>query len=110
MMAAADIHLGKPGGLSAAESLAVGLPMVLTRSLPGQEEANARHLLAAGAAVAGGTAERAARTAADLLNAPAALSSLKSAASAAGLPGSAAATVAAISASAFDRPRSFLLQ
>ncbi|MEQ1919716.1 MAG: hypothetical protein ABL955_11000, partial [Elusimicrobiota bacterium] len=39
MMAAADIHLGKPGGLSAAESLAVGLPMVLTISLPGHEEA-----------------------------------------------------------------------
>ncbi len=60
LMAASDLHLGKPGGLSAAESLASGLPMALTSSLPGQEEANAAHLLACGAAVSGGAASAAA--------------------------------------------------
>ncbi len=110
LMAASDIHIGKAGGLSAAESLAMGLPMVLMKSLPGQEEGNARHLLAAGAAIDGGAAERAAQAAADLLNAPEALGCLRAAATAAGLPGSASTAVAAIRALAFDRPRSFLLQ
>jgi processive 1,2-diacylglycerol beta-glucosyltransferase len=50
-MAAADIIVTKPGGLTVSESLAVGRPMVLTRPLPGHEEANARFLEAAGAAL-----------------------------------------------------------
>lgn len=98
MMAAADLHLGKPGGLSAAESLACGLPMVLTASLPGQEEANARHLLAAGAAIDGRSPEGAARAASALLLAPAALSSMRAAASSAGKPASASVAAAEISA------------
>lgn len=110
MMAAADVHIGKPGGLSAAESLAAGLPMVLTSPLPGQEEANARHLLAAGAAIDGGPPERAARASAELLDNPGALSCLRAAASAAGRPSSAAAVASAVAALAFDHPRSFLLQ
>jgi len=96
MMAAADIHVGKPGGLSVAESLASGLPMVLTSPLPGQEEANAAYLLAAGAAVAGGTPERAARAAAALLAAPESLARLRAAARQAGRPSSAARAAAAI--------------
>lgn len=97
MMAAADLHLGKPGGLSAAESLACGLPMVLTAPLPGQEEANARRLIAAGAAMDGGPPEGAARAASALLLDPSALSAMRAAASTAGRPGAAAAAVAEIS-------------
>lgn len=96
MMAASDVHIGKPGGLSAAESAAMGLPMVLTRPLPGQEEANARHLLAAGAALDGGTPEGAARAAAALLRDPRALASLRSRAFGLGRPSSASAAAAAI--------------
>jgi processive 1,2-diacylglycerol beta-glucosyltransferase len=96
MMAAADVHIGKPGGLSAAESLAAGLPMVLTGFLPGQEEANARHLLTAGAAINGGPPERAARAAAGLLDDPEALSILRAAALRAGRPDSAARAAAGI--------------
>ncbi|MDD5304221.1 MAG: hypothetical protein PHS14_14065 [Elusimicrobia bacterium] len=96
MMAAADVHVGKPGGLSAAESLAALLPMVLTLPLPGQEEANARRLLALGAAVDGGPPERAARIAATLLLDPAALLKLRAAASGAGRSGSAARAAAEI--------------
>ncbi|MBI5247079.1 MAG: hypothetical protein HY923_07845 [Elusimicrobia bacterium] len=93
LMAAADVHIGKPGGLSAAESLASGLPMVLTGALPGQEEANARHLLAAGAAVEGGGAAAAA-----LLEDRAQLAALRAAALSAGLPGAADSAVRAIRA------------
>jgi processive 1,2-diacylglycerol beta-glucosyltransferase len=50
-MAAADVIVTKPGGLSLSEALAVGRPMVLTRPLPGHEEANARMLERAGAAL-----------------------------------------------------------
>lgn len=110
MMAAADLHIGKPGGLSAAESLAAGLPMVFTTPLPGQEEVNASRLLEIGAALAGGTPENAARAAASLLASPSTLSRLRAAALVAGRPGAAAAVAAEIAALAFDRPRSFLLQ
>ena len=67
LLAAADLHAGKPGGLTSAESLAVGTPMVLSRPLPGQEEANARHLLAAGAAAAGGSPAETARRCEEIL-------------------------------------------
>ncbi len=111
LMAAADIHIGKPGGLSAAESLASGLPMVLTTPLPGQEEANARRLVAAGAALDGGLPESAAHVSARLLNAPEALEAARRAAILAGRPGSAARVVAEIAALlSVDRPRRFLLQ
>jgi processive 1,2-diacylglycerol beta-glucosyltransferase len=96
LMAASDVHLGKPGGLSSAESLACGLPMVLTGTLPGQEEANAVRLFAAGAAVAGGEPEHAARRAADLLSSPPALRAMRAAAAAAGRPDSAARGAGAI--------------
>jgi processive 1,2-diacylglycerol beta-glucosyltransferase len=50
-MAAADVIVTKPGGLSLSEALAVGRPMVLTRPLPGHEEANAQRIAGAGAAL-----------------------------------------------------------
>ncbi len=86
LLAAADLHVGKPGGLTAAESLAAGVPMVLTRPLPGQEESNAASLLAAGAAVAGGGPEPSARAAAGLLADRARLDALRAAAAASARP------------------------
>lgn len=50
-MAAADVVVSKPGGLTTTEALAVGRPLVLTRPLPGHEEANAATLVRAGAAL-----------------------------------------------------------
>jgi UDP-N-acetylglucosamine:LPS N-acetylglucosamine transferase len=41
---AADIIVGKPGGLTVAEALACGRPLVATRSLGGQEGFNVRFL------------------------------------------------------------------
>lgn len=51
VMAAADLAITKPGGLSVSECLARRLPMLLVSPIPGQEERNADYLLEAGAAV-----------------------------------------------------------
>jgi processive 1,2-diacylglycerol beta-glucosyltransferase len=50
-MAAADLLVTKPGGLTTSEALARGLPMVLVNPIPGQEQHNADALLESGAAV-----------------------------------------------------------
>jgi processive 1,2-diacylglycerol beta-glucosyltransferase len=50
-MHAADVLVTKPGGLTTSEALAAGVPMVLLRPLPGQEERNARYLVSRGAAL-----------------------------------------------------------
>jgi processive 1,2-diacylglycerol beta-glucosyltransferase len=103
MMAASDLHLGKPGGLSAAESLASGLPMVLSRPLPGQEEDNARRLVELGAAIACSSPESAADIAVRLLVDRAGMRGLRLAAAAAGRPDAAIAGAAEIAALA-NRP------
>jgi len=41
LMACSDLVISKPGGLTASESLALGLPMILNTPIPGQEEGNA---------------------------------------------------------------------
>ena len=48
-MAAADLLLGKPGGLTVSEALAAGLPFAVVSPYPLQEEANANTLLEGGA-------------------------------------------------------------
>lgn len=50
-MAAADVMVGKAGGLSISEALARQLPMCIVNPVLGQEERNADHLLEAGAAI-----------------------------------------------------------
>jgi processive 1,2-diacylglycerol beta-glucosyltransferase len=50
-MAASDFAVAKSGGLTVSESLAMGLPMVVIRPIPGQEERNATYLLENGAAL-----------------------------------------------------------
>ncbi|MBA2480064.1 MAG: galactosyldiacylglycerol synthase [Planctomycetes bacterium] len=50
-MACADLAISKPGGLTTAECLAVGLPMLVISPIPGQEERNADYLLENGAAL-----------------------------------------------------------
>ncbi|QEH38878.1 MurG-like transferase [Aquisphaera giovannonii] len=51
LMTAADLFVGKPGGLTTSESLAKGLPMVVINPIPGQEERNSDHLLEEGIAI-----------------------------------------------------------
>jgi len=51
LMAAASILLSKPGGMTTAEALARGLPMVILDPIGGQEERNSDVLLECGAAL-----------------------------------------------------------
>ena len=50
-MQMADLFIGKPGGLTTAECLASGLPMVIVSPIPGQEDRNSDHLLEKGIAI-----------------------------------------------------------
>ncbi|MCX6737028.1 MAG: glycosyltransferase [Candidatus Parcubacteria bacterium] len=50
LMAVSDLLITKPGGITVSESLAMALPMLLIKPIPGQEEANADYLLEHGVA------------------------------------------------------------
>jgi processive 1,2-diacylglycerol beta-glucosyltransferase len=50
-MQMSDLFIGKPGGLTTAECLASGLPMVIVAPIPGQEDRNSDHLLEKGIAM-----------------------------------------------------------
>ncbi|MBL0349295.1 MAG: UDP-N-acetylglucosamine--LPS N-acetylglucosamine transferase [Elusimicrobia bacterium] len=50
-MAAADLVISKPGGLTSAECLARGVPLAIVHPIPGQESRNSDFLLEAGAAI-----------------------------------------------------------
>jgi processive 1,2-diacylglycerol beta-glucosyltransferase len=49
LMDASDVMISKPGGLTTAECLAKGLPMVMFKPIPGQEEYNAKYIQRHGA-------------------------------------------------------------
>jgi processive 1,2-diacylglycerol beta-glucosyltransferase len=50
-MAAVDLAITKPGGLTSSECLAMNLPMIVVSPIPGQEERNCDFLLENGAAL-----------------------------------------------------------
>ena len=50
-MSAADLLVGKAGGLTSAEALARGLVLVIVNPIPGQEERNTDHFLEEGVAI-----------------------------------------------------------
>ena len=51
LMAASDMVVTKPGGLTSSECLIMGLPMILVDPIPGQEERNGDFLMEQGAAL-----------------------------------------------------------
>ncbi|WP_328774690.1 MGDG synthase family glycosyltransferase [Deinococcus aquaedulcis] len=51
LLAAADLVVGKAGGLTVAEATTLGVPMVIHAPIPGQEEYNALYLERRGAAI-----------------------------------------------------------
>jgi len=89
-MAAADLMVGKAGGLTTSEALARALPMALIEPIPGQEERNADHLLEAGAAIRCNNLPAAAWKIAALLDDAERLARMRNAARGLGKPGAAA--------------------
>jgi processive 1,2-diacylglycerol beta-glucosyltransferase len=89
-MAAADVMVGKAGGLTTSEALARALPMALIEPIPGQEERNADHLLEAGAAIRCNNLPAAAWKIAALLDDAKRLARMRDAARSLGKPGAAA--------------------
>ncbi|MBP2635796.1 MAG: ugtP 1 [Firmicutes bacterium] len=51
LMSVADLLISKPGGMSSAEALTKGVPLLIFRPIPGQEEANTQFLLDSHAAL-----------------------------------------------------------
>jgi processive 1,2-diacylglycerol beta-glucosyltransferase len=90
-MAAADLLVGKAGGLTTSEALARALPIALVEPIPGQEERNADHLLEAGAAIRCNNLPAAAWKIATLLDDPTRLQRMQEAARAMARPAAAAA-------------------
>ncbi len=96
-MAAADLYIGKPGGMTSAETCAAGLPMVMMNPLPGQEERNATHLIANGTAVACASLGDLAGTVDRLLRDGASLAKMRTGAVMAARPGASASVASAAS-------------
>ncbi|HVO58636.1 MAG TPA: glycosyltransferase [Dongiaceae bacterium] len=89
-MAAANLLVGKAGGLTTSEALARALPMALIEPIPGQEFRNADHLLEAGAAIRCNNLPAAAWKIAQLLDDPARLKRMSDAAARMAHPNAAA--------------------
>jgi processive 1,2-diacylglycerol beta-glucosyltransferase len=70
-MAAADLLITKPGGLTMAEALAAGVPLLLTEPIPGPEERHVKYLVDRGAAVFAHEVPGIPRLASNLLTSPA---------------------------------------
>ncbi len=102
-MAAADLLVGKPGGLMTAEALAVRLPMMFVGPAWGQERSNAELLVGAGAAEAVRDPSRAGVATAALAADARRLSIMRAAQDSLAKPRSAAAAAASIMRLAEDR-------
>ncbi|MBY0312370.1 MAG: hypothetical protein K2W85_09895 [Phycisphaerales bacterium] len=89
LMAVADVMIGKPGGLTTSEASARGLPMVLLKPIPGQEERNAQRLVEVGAAVLEPDPRRAGALACEIIRDRPRLDAMRIAAQAAGAPAAA---------------------
>ncbi|MBI5017976.1 MAG: galactosyldiacylglycerol synthase [Deltaproteobacteria bacterium] len=96
VMAASDLAITKPGGLTTSECLAMGLPMVVVSPIPGQEERNADYLLENGAALKAHDAAGLEFRVRDLLARPERLAELSRNAKALGRPDAARAVLARV--------------
>lgn len=93
-MQAADLLVTKPGGLTTAEALACGLPMVIVNPIPGQETRNSDYLLENGAAIKVNNARLLGYRVSRLLDCPDRFASLARAARLLARPGAAGRIVA----------------
>jgi processive 1,2-diacylglycerol beta-glucosyltransferase len=86
----ADLFVGKPGGLTASECMAAGLPMVLVNPIPGQEDRNGDYLMEQGAAVRCNSAATVGWKIDEVLREPGRLQRMRAAAERIGRPDAAA--------------------
>jgi processive 1,2-diacylglycerol beta-glucosyltransferase len=77
LMAAADLVVSKPGGLTTSEVLARGAVMVIVNPIPGQESRNSDYLLESGAAIKANNLGTLAYKVSSLLSDPAWMARLK---------------------------------
>ena len=96
LLRSADLFVGKPGGLSASECMAAGLPMVLVNPIPGQEVRNGDYLLEQGAAVRCNNVTTLGWKIDQILTEPGRLQRMKSAAKSTGRPDAAADVLAGL--------------
>jgi processive 1,2-diacylglycerol beta-glucosyltransferase len=104
LMAASDLMVSKAGGLTVTEALCRGLPVIVYRQIPGQEDANAEFLVRHGAGVIAHNPKGLSTLVSDLLRHPAQLKRMARQARDLGRP-LAAQTVADRVAEALERPR-----
>jgi processive 1,2-diacylglycerol beta-glucosyltransferase len=92
LMGCATLIVTKPGGLTTAEALARGLPMVVVNPIPGQEANNTQFLLQHGVAVRARAPGDAVALIDSLLQHPTKLEQMRRAARALGKPDAASRT------------------
>ncbi|MBO8126937.1 MAG: glycosyltransferase [Firmicutes bacterium] len=97
-MAAADLLVSKAGGLTVSEALAAGLPMLVVKPTPGQEDGNTDYLLEQGAGIYVQDETRLPLVITGLLKAPLRIQGMSEAARRAAKPKAAAEIIAAVSA------------
>ncbi len=85
-MAAADLLITKPGGVTSAEALAAGVPMLLTHPIPGPEERHVEYLQRQGVAVHARKLTQIPRLACGLLQEPGRLEEMRGRAKAVARP------------------------
>ena len=88
-MAAADLVVSKAGGLTVAEALACGAPMVVVNPIPGQEERNSDYVLEHGAGIRVNNMRMLGHRVSEVLADPVRLRRLRKAARAVAQPGAA---------------------
>ena len=79
-MAVADLLISKAGGLTVTEALTIGLPMLIIRPTPGQEDGNTEFLTQAGAGMHLKSVSALGEAVSDLLRNPSRISSMRIAA------------------------------
>jgi len=86
LMSRADLMITKAGGMTLAEALSVGRPLLLVRPLPGQETGNTKAMVHAGAALYVKDERHVARSVTDLLSNENILGAMRAKALAVGRP------------------------